>query len=197
MDTNNLFRLVDDLEGAKDEHILVLDQDGSPVAFECGCEKPEKFVQEFAKLTERHDKERKEMLEVRSKMLAPPKSEVEVTESRFTDVKISEFKELPNQKLAPKAKFHGILIGPPGVGKGTQCDDLKKHVDYEHISTGNLVRAEIQNGSEIGKQIKEITEKGGLVPDSIICEMLLQKLNSLPLDRAWMLDGFPRSIEQA
>lgn len=93
--------------------------------------------------------------------------------------------------------FHLVLLGPPGVGKGTQCDQLKKRADYEHISTGDLIRAEIRRESELGLQIKDITERGELVGDDIVCAMLAEHLRSIPADRSWVIDGFPRTAEQA
>lgn len=93
--------------------------------------------------------------------------------------------------------FHALFIGPPGVGKGTICDRLREKIDYEHISTGDLVRAEIKNGTEVGKQIKEISEKGGLVSDDIICKILVDHLKKVPADKSWILDGFPRTEVQA
>lgn len=93
--------------------------------------------------------------------------------------------------------FHAIFIGPPGVGKGTICEKLKEKVEYAHISTGDLVRAEIKNQTPLGKQIKEISEKGGLVPDEIICKMLIDHLKTVPEGKSWLLDGFPRTEAQA
>lgn len=69
--------------------------------------------------------------------------------------------------------FRALFIGPPGVGKGTACERLKEKRAYAHISTGDLVRAEIKGETELGKKIKAIAEGGGLVPDEIICEMLM------------------------
>ncbi|CAL5990154.1 Adenylate_kinase 1 [Hexamita inflata] len=94
-------------------------------------------------------------------------------------------------------QFRAILIGPPGVGKGTQCDLLKNKVEYSHVSTGDLVRAEIKNNTEIGQQIKQITENGGLVPDLTIEQLLKNHFKSLPPNHSWLLDGFPRTEEQA
>ena len=69
--------------------------------------------------------------------------------------------------------FHALFIGPPGVGKGTACEKLKRECKYAHISTGDLVRAEIKAQSELGLKIKSIADSGKLVPDEIICEMLM------------------------
>ncbi|CAL5990130.1 Adenylate_kinase 1 [Hexamita inflata] len=94
-------------------------------------------------------------------------------------------------------QFRAILIGPPGVGKGTQCDLLKNKVEYSHVSTGDLVRAEIRNKTKIGQEIKQITDDGGLVPDTIIEQLLINHFKSLPPNHSWLLDGFPRTEEQA
>ena len=94
-------------------------------------------------------------------------------------------------------QFSAIFIGPPGVGKGTQCEELKKLAQFEHISTGNLVRSEIQRETPIGLQIKEITARGELTPDAVISEMLSNHLKSLSPNASYILDGFPRTSAQA
>ncbi|CAL5980811.1 Adenylate_kinase 1 [Hexamita inflata] len=109
----------------------------------------------------------------------------------------SSFKHREHQSVEGRMPFNAILIGAPGVGKGTQCDILKSKVDYAHVSTGDLIRAEIRNQTEIGLSIQSITEKGGLVPDEIINQMLCNHINSLPINQSWMIDGFPRTLAQA
>ena len=93
--------------------------------------------------------------------------------------------------------FHAIILGPPGVGKGTQCERLKKKVNFEHISTGDIIRDEISKQSDIGKQLQSIIETGDLVPDDIVCKMLEQHLKNLSEKTSWILDGFPRTEAQA
>ena len=87
-----------------------------------------------------------------------------------------------------------ILLGPQGAGKGTQAQRLAEEVGATHISTGDIVRAEIKSGSELGKKVQEYNDKGELVPDEIIVEMAKPHLEEAG---AWLLDGFPRNEAQA
>jgi adenylate kinase len=87
-----------------------------------------------------------------------------------------------------------ILLGPQGAGKGTQAKRLADRVGATHISTGDIVRAEIKSGSELGKKVQEYNDKGELVPDEIIVEMAKPYLDDAG---AWLLDGFPRNEAQA
>jgi adenylate kinase len=87
-----------------------------------------------------------------------------------------------------------ILLGPQGAGKGTQAKRLADRVGATHISTGDIVRAEIKSGSELGKKVQEYNDKGELVPDEIIVEMAKPYLDDAD---AWLLDGFPRNEAQA
>jgi adenylate kinase len=87
-----------------------------------------------------------------------------------------------------------ILLGPQGAGKGTQAKRLADKVGATHISTGDIVRAEIESGSELGKKVQEYNDKGELVPDEIIVEMAKPYLEDAD---SWLLDGFPRNEAQA
>lgn len=87
-----------------------------------------------------------------------------------------------------------IIIGPQGAGKGTQAAKLVEKLDAEHIATGDLVRAEIKQGTELGQKIQEYNDKGELVPDEIIIEMTKPYLSE---NDSWILDGFPRNQAQA
>jgi adenylate kinase len=87
-----------------------------------------------------------------------------------------------------------ILLGPQGAGKGTQAQRLADKVGTQHISTGDIVRAEIESGSELGKKVQEYNDRGDLVPDEIIVEMAKPYLDDAD---AWLLDGFPRNEAQA
>ena len=87
-----------------------------------------------------------------------------------------------------------ILLGPQGAGKGTQAQRLADKVGAAHISTGDIVRAEIESGSELGKKVQEYNDRGDLVPDEIIVEMAKPYLDDAD---AWLLDGFPRNEAQA
>ena len=87
-----------------------------------------------------------------------------------------------------------ILLGPQGAGKGTQAQRLADEVGATHISTGDIVRAEIKSGSELGRQVQDYNDRGELVPDEVIVEMAKPYLNDAD---AWLLDGFPRNEAQA
>jgi len=87
-----------------------------------------------------------------------------------------------------------ILLGPQGAGKGTQAQRLADKVGAKHISTGDIVRAEIQSGSELGRKVQDYNDRGELVPDEIIVEMAKPYLDEAD---SWLLDGFPRNEAQA
>ena len=90
-----------------------------------------------------------------------------------------------------------ILLGPPGSGKGTYASRLNIRLGIPHISTGDIVRDEIKAGTELGKQIRRYSDRGELVPDEIIIEMLQDRLDRPDCAKGFILDGFPRTIEQA
>jgi adenylate kinase len=87
-----------------------------------------------------------------------------------------------------------VLLGPQGAGKGTQAQRISERTGAKHISTGDLVRAEIKSGSELGRKIKDYNDRGELVPDEIIIEMMRPYLAEAD---SWILDGFPRNESQA
>ena len=87
-----------------------------------------------------------------------------------------------------------ILLGPQGAGKGTQAQRLSQKTGAKHISTGDIVRAEIKSGSELGQKVQDFNDRGELVPDEIIVEMAKPYLDDA---NAWLLDGFPRNEAQA
>ncbi len=86
-----------------------------------------------------------------------------------------------------------ILFGPQGAGKGTQASRLAQKTGAEHVSTGDLVRAEIKGGTDLGKKVQDYNDRGELVPDEIIVEMAKPHLEG----NSWILDGFPRTEGQA
>ncbi|MBF0593765.1 MAG: adenylate kinase [Candidatus Omnitrophica bacterium] len=91
-----------------------------------------------------------------------------------------------------------VLLGAPGAGKGTLAGALKDELGVHHISTGDLIRAEIKAGSPIGLEIKRFVESGGLVPDEVVTRMIEGKVKSTASDnRGYMFDGFPRTGAQA
>ncbi len=87
-----------------------------------------------------------------------------------------------------------ILLGPQGAGKGTQAQRISRQTGAKHISTGDIVRAEIKSGSELGQKVQDFNDRGELVPDEIIVEMAKPYLDDAD---AWILDGFPRNEAQA
>ena len=90
-----------------------------------------------------------------------------------------------------------VMFGPPGSGKGTYASRLSAKLRIPHISTGDLVREEIKNGSEIGKRINDYSSRGLLVPDNVICEILQERILQSDCANGFILDGFPRTIPQA
>ena len=90
-----------------------------------------------------------------------------------------------------------MLLGPPGGGKGTQANLLINKFNIPQISTGDMLREHIKNKTELGNLAKEFMEKGELVPDSLILDMMEDKLSSNKCKNGFILDGFPRTIPQA
>lgn len=90
-----------------------------------------------------------------------------------------------------------ILIGPPGAGKGTQCQRLAGMLRVPHLSTGEMLRAAVREGTPAGRQAASYMEQGQLVPDSIIVGMVSQRLQGPDCREGCLLDGFPRTLAQA
>lgn len=109
-----------------------------------------------------------------------------------------------------------VLLGPPGAGKGTQAVMLSESLQFLHLSTGDILRENVKSGTEIGKKARSFMEKGELVPDDMVIEMMLEKIDgerpkgvpsktegqgrtikSVNTDKGFILDGFPRTVYQA
>jgi len=90
-----------------------------------------------------------------------------------------------------------VLLGPPGSGKGTQAALLVEQLGITHISTGALLRDAAERGTELGLQAKTISDKGELVPDSVISDMLEERLHHDDVANGYILDGYPRNLAQA
>ncbi|WPX07879.1 adenylate kinase [Anaerocellum danielii] len=90
-----------------------------------------------------------------------------------------------------------ILLGAPGAGKGTQAEYLSKRFSIPHISTGDILRENVKNETELGKKAKEYMDKGLLVPDEIVIEIVKDRISKEDCKNGFLLDGFPRTIAQA
>ena len=90
-----------------------------------------------------------------------------------------------------------ILLGPPGSGKGTVAARLQQEFGLTHVSSGHLLRREVERGSAIGERVRVFLEKGDLVPDRIVLQFMGEWMKSAPLDHGFLLDGFPRTLSQA
>ena len=90
-----------------------------------------------------------------------------------------------------------ILLGAPGAGKGTQGELLRQRLDIPTISTGNMLREAMANGSDLGKQVKQYMDEGSLVPDDVIMSIVAERVNEPDCKNGFILDGVPRTLAQA
>jgi adenylate kinase len=90
-----------------------------------------------------------------------------------------------------------LLIGPPGSGKGTQGERLAERLGLEHLAAGDLLRTEVDNGTPLGNRVAEMMRKGELVPDTVIISLLMPRVLAASEAKGYLLDGFPRSVDQA
>ena len=90
-----------------------------------------------------------------------------------------------------------VFVGPPGSGKGTQCELLAQHLGVVHLSTGELFRQQMQQATELGQLAALFIDDGNLVPDHIVVELVRQSLGEVQYQTGCLLDGFPRSVAQA
>jgi adenylate kinase len=90
-----------------------------------------------------------------------------------------------------------VLLGPPGVGKGTQGALLAEAYGWEHLATGDVLRAARREGSVLGVKVQEYMDRGDLVPDGLIVEVVNERIGSIPQDKGIVFDGFPRTVAQA
>lgn len=90
-----------------------------------------------------------------------------------------------------------IMLGAPGAGKGTQAKQIASKYEIPHISTGDIFRANIKNGTDLGKKAKEYMDQGLLVPDELTCDLVMDRIQQDDCKNGFVLDGFPRTIPQA
>ena len=90
-----------------------------------------------------------------------------------------------------------IMLGAPGAGKGTQAKQIADKYSIPHISTGDIFRANIKNGTELGKKAKQYMDQGALVPDELTCDLVMDRMQQDDCKNGFVLDGFPRTIPQA
>ncbi len=89
-----------------------------------------------------------------------------------------------------------VFLGPPGVGKGTQAERIRAELDIPHLSAGDMLREAVRRGTEAGRKARAIMERGELVPDVLIGEMIAEKLRALEGTKGFLLDGYPRNTAQ-
>ncbi len=90
-----------------------------------------------------------------------------------------------------------VMLGVPGAGKGTQADIISQRLGIPTISTGNIIREAMKNGTELGKKVKESVQAGGLAPDQMVIELIAQRIAEDDCKNGFILDGFPRTLPQA
>lgn len=90
-----------------------------------------------------------------------------------------------------------LIVGPPGAGKGTQAEKIAEHYGVPAVSTGDIFRANIKNGTELGQEVQAITERGELVPDELTNKIVADRLDQEDARAGFLLDGYPRTVQQA
>jgi adenylate kinase len=90
-----------------------------------------------------------------------------------------------------------VLLGPPGAGKGTQAERLVSDFDLPYYATGDILRAAVKDETPLGKEAKAYMDRGDLVPDDLICEVIMERIDQAEAEDGFLLDGFPRNTQQA
>ncbi|MDQ4038623.1 MAG: adenylate kinase [Actinomycetota bacterium] len=104
---------------------------------------------------------------------------------------------LNDGSIVPRPQVRLLLIGPPGAGKGTQGRRVAEHYGVEHIAAGDLLRHEVEAGSDIGRHASAAMQRGELVPDELVFELVMPRAIAAGNANGYVLDGFPRSVAQA
>src|SRR3954454_9520214 len=107
----------------------------------------------------------------------------------------SEIRE--NAPFSTVSELNLILLGPPGAGKGTQAERLREDFELAYVATGDMLRAAVKEGTELGQKAKEYMDNGDLVPDEVIIGVILECVQSENARDGFLLDGFPRTVGQA
>src|SRR5699024_11717617 len=102
-----------------------------------------------------------------------------------------------NSKIARGNSLNLILMGLPGAGKGTQAEKIIEKYDIPHISTGDMFRLAIKEGTELGQKAKSFMDEGALVPDEVTIGIVKERLSKADCKNGFLLDGFPRTLQQA
>jgi adenylate kinase len=102
-----------------------------------------------------------------------------------------------SESIAVMSELNLILLGPPGAGKGTQAERLQEDFPLSYIATGDMLRAAVADGTELGRKAKEYMDRGDLVPDGVIIGVILDCLKQGGCEDGFLLDGFPRTVAQA
>jgi adenylate kinase len=102
-----------------------------------------------------------------------------------------------NSPVSNVSELNLILLGPPGAGKGTQAERLREDFDVDYIATGDILRKAVAEETELGKKAKEYMDNGDLVPDEVIIGVILEEVEGPAAQDGFLLDGFPRTVDQA
>ncbi|SCV69542.1 BQ2448_2562 [Microbotryum intermedium] len=140
-----------------------------------------------------------EQLEHLKSLVSQLQAKIERLESQAGST-ASELRETVKDKvgLSPAQHLRIVLMGPPGAGKGTQAPNIKDKFNVCHLATGDMLREQVKQGTELGKQAKKIMDQGGLVSDEIVIGMIQQQLDeNKECQLGFILDGFPRTVGQA